>query len=390
MMNLTENLSEENQSSHTADIFGVNNYEADRSVKKVFLPWHKPRKQYVRHEQWTVLIAELLEEDHEKETLKYLGLPGDDLLDLRYFHEKICQPKQVKLKYLGFNNGANSSLKGNPELNISLHEVNNLKYIDNSSLVIPDNFCQIANPNSIAWERSKKMGPYDIINIDLCDGFGKQPHDQFLDTHYNTLDQLMVMQARKSSPWLLFITTRTGPEHTDPGILSLLKAIYHNNLLECEEFLKASNSYYKITDQNSLDISATTPKGMSDIFLISLCKWIAKMGLIQNPQALVELKSTLGYRIKRNVEYEDLISLAIKITPTERRSIQVPGPATSIAESLNECEIALQVVHSINKLIDVDAILDTNTAIKEQMIEDSISLLMTARYDVSEYSKWAS
>ena len=75
-------------------IIGVKNYTPESPTKKVFLPWHKPRKQYVRGEQWCKEILKMVDEVlPENNILKYLGLPGDDLLDLRYFHEQICDGK---------------------------------------------------------------------------------------------------------------------------------------------------------------------------------------------------------------------------------------------------------------------------------------------------------
>ncbi len=37
------------------------------------------------------------------------------------------------------------------------------------------------------------MGPYDVVNLDLCDGFGKDAHDKFEENHYNALSQLMTL-----------------------------------------------------------------------------------------------------------------------------------------------------------------------------------------------------
>jgi hypothetical protein len=204
------------------------------------LPWHKPRKQFVRHGQWLEQLNRLLEESFpESNILKYLGLPGEDLLDLRYFHHQICVPHKLSLKFLGFNTEANPEAQST-ELNISLDEISKLTNIDPSSTIIGDDFTQLAKADSIAWNRSKKMGPFDIINIDLCDGIAKDPVDPFKQTHYDTLVQLMTLQSRRSNPWLLFLTTRTGGSHIDPGIFDALKKLYGENLKKCPPF---ANNY---------------------------------------------------------------------------------------------------------------------------------------------------
>ena len=79
-----------NSESLVEGIIGIKNYVPESPKKKDFLPWHRPRKQYVREMQWCREIIEMVDEVlPENNVLKYLGLPGDDLLDLRYFHEKI-------------------------------------------------------------------------------------------------------------------------------------------------------------------------------------------------------------------------------------------------------------------------------------------------------------
>ena len=133
-------------------IFGETVYEAPKPSKKTFLPWHKPRKQFVRSHQWCEQINSLLRVmQPEGKALKYLGLPGTDLLDLRYFHARVCEPQNIGLRFLGFNSSANPDSDAQTELNIALDEVRKLSKIDPLSDVIPDDFCLVANEKSMAW-----------------------------------------------------------------------------------------------------------------------------------------------------------------------------------------------------------------------------------------------
>ena len=82
------------QNGFADNIFGEEvAYEAPLpEEKKEFLPWHRPRKQFVRHYQWCKEIRRMISHTPPADgVLKYLGLPGVDLLDLRYFHEEVCQ-----------------------------------------------------------------------------------------------------------------------------------------------------------------------------------------------------------------------------------------------------------------------------------------------------------
>lgn len=373
-----------------ADIIGISSYAPDDRKKKQFLPWHKPRKQFVRQAQWVVQINKMVDDIMpENNTLKYLGLPGDDLLDLRYFHQHICVPKNLQLKFLGFNRGANPSSSQKAELNISLDEVNKLKLVDPSSDIMGDDICQIANVDSLAWDKSKRMGPYDVINIDLCDGFGKHHPDQFKETHYNTLMQLLTLQARRANPWLLLITTRTGSDHVESDVFQILKNLYLKNLDGNDAFRQSSNTKFSIGDIEGLEKACLSEGGSSNVFLVSLCKWIASIITGQNPPAKMEVKSVLGYKVDINVSHQDLVSLAIRIEPTFEVKPDIIGLAILGNNLSNEGAMAIQALDRISKLGDVDKILADDGVLMKEMISVSSDLLSEARYDIESYADWA-
>lgn len=103
-------------------------------IRTDFKPWHKPRKHYVRLKQWCHETRKLLKqfESDQNEELRYFGMPGEDLLDIRVLKE-VCAKSNVKLRYLGFDCSLASS-----NLNLSRHEVNSDEFIHQSSLVIKD------------------------------------------------------------------------------------------------------------------------------------------------------------------------------------------------------------------------------------------------------------
>lgn len=372
-----------------SDIIGVGEYAAETPQKKDFLPWHKPRKQFVRHWQWCKQIQKLISEiAPDNNVLRYLGLPGDDLLDLRYIHRIICEPNNLNLRFLGFNYGANRIGNG-ANLNISLDEVNKLPLVDSASDILGDDISQIANVQSLAFKRSKNMGPYDVINIDLCDGFGNNAGNPVTKTHYDTLMQLMTLQARRLNPWLLLLTTRTGPQHTDGQQFEILKTLYGQNLVNCPAFETLSNEVFAVHNKETLDHYTVTPKGGSNIFLVALCKWVASIVVSQVPPAKIEVKSVLGYNVDPSVGYEDLVSIAIKIEPTLTAATDRTGLANQGQPVPDECAMAIQALRRVSNLRDVDSILANDDALMTEMIAVSSSLLEEARYDVSSYEEWS-
>lgn len=382
-------MTHNNEETFSDDIFGTDVYEAQRPSKKVFLPWHKPRKQFVRHFQWCELIARLLEGfQPEDNTLKYLGLPGIDLLDLRYFHSQICEPKNLNLRFLGFNSGASPTSNTNAELNISLDEVRRLPRIDARSDVIPDNFCRVAENDSIAWKKTKEFGPYDVVNLDLCDGFAAHEPSTNLNTHYKALNKIITLQARRKDPWLLFLTTRTGKQDINEQVSNKLLDTYSNNLSNHPKFKEDSKKFLNIEDNESLLEITATPDGHLSVFLVSLCKWMLGLALQQAPPCKIEVNSTIGYRVDMRAEHDDLVSIALKFEPTFGATHDPAGLSAVSDPSPDEGNLAVKILGRVLKRKSADSILADNTGLHEEMITATEKLLELARYDVGAYRDW--
>jgi len=370
-------------------IVGITSYDVPGRQKKEFLPWHRPRKQLVRNWQWREQIEKLLDEGrHEGDTLLYLGLPGVDLLDLRYFHSQICEPRKRRLRFLGFNSGTNPASDDQTELNISLAEVQSLALIDPQSDVIVDDFRRMANENSIAWQRTLAVGPYHVINLDLCDGFGVQAPGVLEDTHYNAVNQLFSLQARSIHSWLLLLTTRVGKEDIHEEVLQRLLDKYVANLTTCPPFQAASEQYFEISDETSLREAEGTSRGLLDIFLVGLCKWLMGLAIIHQPRTKIEIRNVMGYRVATNAEHEDLISLAIRFSPIFTPVEDPIKLASQPGWVSNECKLAVRAVKRVGKLVDADAILAKDSVIREDMVRETSLLLELARYDISAYHQW--
>jgi hypothetical protein len=378
----------DNSDDLATDIVGVEQYAFTVPPKKDFLPWHRPRKQFVRNDQWRYQISVLLDEIQSEGTLTYFGLPGVDLLDLRFFGSTICEPRNLKLRFLGFNNGADPKSEEQTELNISLDEISKSASFDPQSEIIPDDIRELVNEESIAWQKTFELSPYDVVNLDLCDGFGAQAPGQINETYYNAVSKLLTVQMRKKSPWLLLLTTRVGKEHVHAETLTRLSNLYNTNLMKCAPFRKASAETFKIGDREALQKAKQQSAGIQSVFLVGLCKWLLHFGVAQNPPSIMAVKSVLGYRVKKGVEVEDMISIALRFDPTHG-PIKDPSNLASIKPTkLDECDLATDALKKVAKLFDVDAYLSSEKSIRDEMIEAMCGLLESARYDVDEYRKW--
>jgi hypothetical protein len=370
-------------------IVAVQEYTVTVPPKKGFLPWHRPRKQFVRNEQWRHYIAEMLDDAPPSDaTLTYFGLPGVDLLDLRFLGSTVCDPRSLKLRFLGFNDAADPHSGDQAELNISLDELSKSTFFDPMSEIVPDDFRHLINEDSIAWQKTLELGPYDVINLDLCDGFGAHPPGQINETYYNAVSKLFAIQARKKTPWLLFLTTRVGRAHVHADTLNRLSKLYAENLKKCEDFQKVSAASFNISDSTSLQKEKQSSFGLQRIFLIGLCKWFLGFVIRQNPTSEMGVKTVLGYRVLHSAEAEDMVSIAIRFDPVHEALEDSSHLASAKPTKPDECVSATSILKRIKNLFDVDAYLLSETAVRDEMIEAMCSLLEAARYDTDEYRRW--
>jgi len=373
----------------TAGIFASNLYRASRPAKKVFLPWHLPRKHFVRVKQWQLQIEKLLDEaPPEDKTLRYLGLPGDDLLDLRFFHQTICAPRRLTLRFLGFNQGAAPRDDAQTEADLSLDEVKKLSGIDPASNVVWDDICKIYKTDSVAFERAQDLGPYDVVNLDLCDGFGKHAPGAHDATHYNAVARLLAMQARRQRAWLLLLTTRAGRQHIHADMVDRVKNKYASNLTGCADFREESNDRFSISDAHSLNEAIATSGGLLTVYLVGLCKWLLGLAITQNPPTDVEVKSVIGYTVESGAGSLDLVSLAIRFQPLTTTTDDPMGLANLGGQAVHECQLATAALKRLDKRVDADLVLAEDAALAGKLTAAMADLLTLARYDPDAYLHW--
>lgn len=366
-----------------AGIFGDVQYEAGEAVPKEFQPWHRPRKQFVRREQWLALLKRLFDGRPEAEPLRYLGLPGVDLLDLRYLYEGLCRADGRPMRFLGFNTQAQPGSDAHIELSLSLDEVRRLPNVDPLSNVIHDDFRRIAAETSIAWNRTLSLGPFDVVNIDLCDGLATDPPGMEASI-YAALARLIALQVRSDKPWLLLVTTRIGRGMFDPDAEQRLLEIFQTNVAECDGFVEACADLLE-ADAASIDAVACSEDDFLCLMVVALAKWASALAQAHGPNR-VELASTQAYRVHPEAGCEDLVSLALRFEPV------IAAPADALAPTppgpIDECEIAKGIARRAAARRDVDAILGDRVDLHEELTAEAEALLAVARYDVTGYRAW--
>lgn len=362
-------------------------YEAyEPTVARPFLGWHRPRKQLVREQQWVNELTQMLDANPSEE-LRYLGLPGVDLLDLRYIREKLCEPRELMLRYLGFNSGARTESQNYQEMAISQDEVKRSRFVHPLSEIKGDDFALLGQHNSLAHRAAVNHGPFDVINIDLCDGFGAHPPARLGATYYDAVNGLCAIQARRTRPWLLLLTTRTDLPTIDPEVLERFLQKYRSNLAEHPDFTATSDELLGIRCAQTLEAACGTADGHLKVFLTSLSKWLIGISLANAPPTEVRLKSAVGYSIAGRGT-PDMMSLAFLFTPTVLAGQDPLGLARGAAVGPNEGTLAVRALRRVAALRDADEMLENDPDLNARMIDETADLLQSARYDPTAYREW--
>lgn len=366
-----------------AGIFGTLDYDPTELERREFKPWHRPRKQFVRREQWAEQVKRLYADRPIGEPLRYLGLPGTDLIDLRYLYEQICRPDGRPLIFLGFNSEAQPRSPARRELDISLYEVRRLPNVEQQSEVIQDDFRRISDETSIAWKRARTLGPFDVVNIDLCNGLASDS-PTIHQSIYNALSQVTALQAHSLTPWLLLITTRIGPNTFDPDAEAAILQCFHDNICTCDGFAEECQQLLGL-DVETIDASACADADYLKLMIVALGKWLAKLVQASRTSQVV-LASTLGYRVVESAPCEDLVSIALRCDPIIARPEDALSP--SPPQPFDECKTAKRIVRRTANRKDVDSLLEADSDMHETLVVEMEDLLTAARYGAARYRPW--
>ncbi len=253
-------------------------------LKRLFKPWHKPRKHYIRIHQWCVELKKLLPAlNLAHRTVSYLGLPGRDMLDIKTLHG-VCESKGVKLRYLGFNGSGTSSDTAEASLSDNELRSQGWEFIDHvASRTMFDPFERVSVASSLAHKALLEKASFDVVNLDLCNCIARRCSIRAEST-LEALKVLMdVQHARRAEPWLLFVTTRTVRDGVDPDIWILLCKLVDKNLTNHEFRTLFGTVCLLATGQSFTDLeSSLVQSTFSKSFGIALGKWVLnRISLIQ-------------------------------------------------------------------------------------------------------------
>ena len=275
-------MSEESDQQIAADVLPeqIDELAVPVELNEMF-PWHRPRKQLVRENQWLRYSRYLIERirghvaSSDRE-VRYLTLPGIDYLDVRQLAE-VCRSLDCSLTSTGFQ----SVGEGNRYVARAQFREKSLidaGHITGRSHTYPRRLEDIVHTDGNAYRDLRSRGPFHIINIDPCGSIAPPAahhSNRLIDALYRIVElQIELMTGR----WLLFVTADARPDSLETQTLEkLCKPIYENADAN-EEFLNRAAPILNPC-QTDIRVAASTAARKPGVtflrlFSLGIAKWL--------------------------------------------------------------------------------------------------------------------
>ena len=338
----------------------------------IFLPWHKPRKQWIRVNQWWKQIERNLINNPTfgTDTIKYFGLPGKDLLDIRYFEQQLSALNK-KICLLGLINNPQEWESAQAQLS----KIYDLIGIDEDSTIERLDFDNLLNYNTIGYTKIKKFEYFHIVNLDFCSSITPVSSN---DDRLRALEHLIHYQLQQvPNNWLLFITTRTSKETSNSNSYEELIRCIDQTLTDDTYFSQFINVFSDVLlNERSLDRNNLGDQKFINMFIVGLFNWISANSHKLNFN--IKLSSIACYDIQGDSS-NDMISMCF----TLKRSLSSPSSPANLPSLI---EMNTRALSKIQERIPLDNIIASGDISNyKSIVKQQIQLLNEAGYDTSQY-----
>lgn len=354
-----------------------------------FKAWHRPRKQYVREKQWTNAINDILDGRDPVDRLKYLGLPGLDLLDLRHIVATVCEPTGRVLEFVGYDTAAGGDGAQATELNISEVELRAHQLVHGPSRIRPDDFRHLASRDTAAWRAAEKVAPADVINLDLTGHLFSDGSVQGGRSYEAAVRELLALQIANPRPWLLLLTTKVDRETASLDKLTVLVQGLDRALSECTEVQEMLDRHAEAPFEAAA-VESCSDADLRLFTVVATMRWI--YDLVMGTAAVrcrPRLSSCFFYTSHSGGPGRDMASLVIRF---DRRPVTLDDavfehPPTPDRDDDPCAELARYVARTAGGP-DIDEVVAADPGLRAELVERSGALLTQARYSVDAYQQW--
>jgi len=370
-------------------------------------PWHRPRKQKIRQDQWVGLAARLIQKLKDQNVLapqpitladgtsitrppevRYLTLPGLDYLDVRLIGE-MCNSSDCSLETVGFLSDAEDA---GTMARARVRETSLIQagYIKDTSITLPRDFESICSTDSGTLRELKRRAPFHVVNIDACGSIApaNATHSRRLIDAIHRLVELQLSKA--THRWLLFVTVDARDGDLDSATFEKLCDAVRENAKASAEFETGTIAFLHpgATDLESAIAAAKSGDGRPflNIFSLGFAKWLLHMAGAK--QWSVRLKRSHCYSTRSATDpAPSMVSLALEFLPPPvgladpfgvSRQKPSPGGATE--------DPSMQILASAALIDDLDVLLDADAELSTNLNASTHLLLAEAGYEADALS----
>ncbi|MFJ3035640.1 hypothetical protein ACIPC2_14625 [Curtobacterium pusillum] len=374
-------MSVDDERTEVGDLIGKEPTRPSRRRNREFKPWHRPRKQYVRRQQWRREVSYLIRDLKIKGDFRYLTLPGEDFLDVRDLQNSVLAEKALRMHFLGFDDSMNQSGIRGSRGDVAKFEAR-VAGAHPDSKVLPYDIRTIGSGTSIGWTQVSQFQAFHAINLDLCDGLGGNSGAVEFPSYFDCLNWLFVHQRQAQQEFVFFITMRIdGFAGTEIG--ELLQTLVVNAADKCQDFGAALMEF-------DADFAASRGLGEANVGSVGFVEWFVERALSFGFEP--RLSNVMTYRTGDGEGEADLMSLAFRVKPKPVLPVDATGVTSAFAGvKLTDlfCSISER---SLLRLIGRTHVDDQLAADESEMLEcitETAGLLRTAGYNPRAYEDWA-
>ncbi|WP_145975094.1 PP_RS20740 family protein [Cereibacter sphaeroides] len=243
------------------------------------MPWHTPRKQYVREVQWRRYSERLIEKlaggnGDRPEPIRYLTLPGIDFFDVEVLG-RLAKGRGLDLEMTGFL--ADGKLPIQARAQFRMDSLIKTGIITDRSQTFPHRFEEIVHPNGQPARELQRRGPFHIVNVDACGSIalpGDKRSSRIIDAIFKLVD--FQMQFSRTS-WLLFVTTDARIGTVAPSVITAFLNAIRENGVRSTAFKSAAERDFSHLGGDLNSICNNHEFSQSDflkLFVLGFSKWL--------------------------------------------------------------------------------------------------------------------
>jgi hypothetical protein len=362
----------------------------------VFAPWHKPRKQYIRKQQWihhaNETIGRLIRAGHlgVDAPLRYLTLPGPDLLDVKLMAD-LCAVHEIDLHYTGFCYVPETEA-------VRLRRNMQQFLLDRGERILPSSGVNISKLEDITDSRSdarttmERGGPYTIINIDACSPIANDDSNQTgrLVDAIRTIVNFQLNQNRQ--PWLLYLTTPVQTDSvSDEALVALYDQVRQNNFSDAEFSAELAQQFCEGEGiEQYLDrVKREDGHEFVRTITLSISKWL--IHLAEQANFKVKKLPAMCYSMLRREPFvPNMISTCFLFLPQKILILDQTGLTPNFVQPTVGTPPISDHIRALRRSVEIENLDDKfsdDLELKLEMIAETKALLGGVGYDVDHPEK---